>query len=54
MVSSGTDGGVAMTFEAVLVQIIAALQHEKRISYRALNRPSPPPSPSPVEGEGKD
>jgi hypothetical protein len=38
MVSSVADGGVAMTFAEVLAQIIEALQHEKRISYRALKR----------------
>src|SRR5262247_2712894 len=38
MVSSVTDGGVAMTFEEVLAQIIEVLQRERRISYRALKR----------------
>jgi hypothetical protein len=38
MVSSVADGGVAMTFEEVLAQIIEVLQREKRISYRALKR----------------
>src|SRR4029450_5709885 len=38
MVSSVSDGGVAMTFEEVLAQIIEVLQREKRISYRALKR----------------
>src|SRR6266446_2252729 len=38
MVSSVADGGVAMTFEEVLAQIIEVLQRDKRISYRALKR----------------
>jgi hypothetical protein len=31
-------GGLAMTFEEILGQIWVALQHEQRISYRALQR----------------
>src|SRR5438128_6941565 len=35
---SAHSGGSAMTFEEMLAQVLAVLQHEKRVSYRALKR----------------
>src|SRR5215831_13617207 len=35
---SQRSGGAAMTFDDMLAQIIALLQREKRVSYRALKR----------------
>ena len=36
-----TGGGVAMTFEELLAQILEVLQREWRVSYRALKPDTP-------------